>query len=144
MLQNGYLRLVSILYRLRNTQGFRAGACLAITAGLLTLSACGQEASEDPSLDALVIQDPNFSFATSRSVRLQLTPNDAAGEPQALEVRDAEGRRLMKGGFAGSVALDLKVPVGMQQQLTVRQGLGEAVTEQTVNLDSAGKATASY
>lgn len=135
---------MSILHRLRNTQGFRAGACLAITAGLLTLGGCGLDAAEDPSLDALVIEDPNFSFATSRSVRLELTPNDATAQPQALEVRDAEGRRLMKGGFAGPVALDLKVPVGIQQQLTVRQGLGEAVTEQTVNLDSAGQATASY
>ncbi len=135
---------MSILHRLRNTQGFRAGACLAISAGFLTLSACAPDAAEDPGLDALVIQDPNFSFATSRSVRLELSPNDAQGQPQALEVRDAEGRRLMKGAFAGPVALDLKVPVGIQQQLTVRQGLGEAVTEQTVNLDSAGDAAASY
>lgn len=110
----------------------------------MTLGACASEPAQDPGLDALVILDPNFSFATSRSVRLELTPTDSAGQPQALEVRDAEGRRLMKGGFAVPVALDLRVPVGIQQQLTVRQGLGEAATEQTVNLDSAGNATANY
>lgn len=109
--------------------------------GIMILSACSVEA-EAPRLDTLVITDPSFDFSTSRSASLVL--NSGSGAPAALEVRDAEGRRLMKGAFAVPAVLDLRLPVGTEPRLTIRQGQGAAATEQTVQLDADGQATANF
>lgn len=112
---------------------------LALAAlGLLGVTACvdASGGSSGPeTLDQLEITDPNFHFATSRAVRLELRADEAAA-PQAIEVTDSEGRRLMDGAFRGSVVVDLKVPVGRDRTLKLRVGQGDNVVERELNVDA--------
>ncbi len=105
--------------------------------GLLGATSCVDApggSSVPDTLDQLEITDPNFSFATSRSVRLELRADEAA-EPQAIEVTDSEGRRLMDGAFRGSVVIDLKVPVG-HERLKLRVGRGDDAVERELDVDA--------
>ncbi len=110
--------------------------------GALGLCGCSTPINSDPapgSLDELIVPNPDFTFATSQAVTLQLDNRDG---PAAVEVRDSENRRLMQGAFRGSASIDLRLPLGMPPKLTVRTGLGEDAVEQTVVLDEAGRGTA--
>lgn len=102
------------------------------------------EAESPDSLASTVILDPNFTFATSRLVRLELLPINPAAPAKSVEVSDAEGRRLLKGAFAGPISLALKLPVGAARQLKVRLADGASVTEVDVALDDSGLGSASY
>lgn len=105
--------------------------------GLAALSACvgaGDDAQGPERLDQLVITDPNFDFATTRTVQLELRAEDGAA-PQAVEVADAEGRRLMDGAFRGSATIDLKVPVGRDGTLKLRVGKGVDAVERELDID---------
>lgn len=116
----------------------RTKLSLAIGAlGLLGATACADASggsSVPDSLDQLEITDPNFDFATSRSVRLELRANEAIG-PQAVEVTDSEGRRLMDGAFRDSAVIDLKVPVGRERTLKLRIGNGDDAVERELEVD---------
>ncbi len=120
--------------------GLRIGLC----AGALSFAACAVDGGEDPTLAELVIEDPNFDFATSRSVRLELRPTSVEAASQGVEVSDAEGRLLFRGAFSAPTTLDLKLRAGAERSLTVRSGSGPQATIQQVDLDSAGRASASY
>lgn len=117
-----------------------AALCSAALLGLLGAAGCAQDASREAgSLDELVVTDPDFTFATSRSVRLELRAPD--GEPgAAVEVSDAEGRRLMDGAFVGSAQIDLKIPVGAERRLNVRTVRGDAASLEEVSIDPDGRA----
>lgn len=118
------------------------GACIAFAAA--GLFGCADAASETPErLDQLVIEDPDFDFATSRAVQLRLEKS-ADQAPVAVEVTDVEGRRLMDGAFRSTATIDLKIPVGSEGRLTVRTGQGEQAKSQDVTLDDAGRATAQF
>lgn len=110
--------------------------------GLLGATACVDAsggASAPETLDQLVITDPNFDFSTSRAVRLELRADEATG-PQAVEVTDSEGRRLMDGAFRGSAVVDLKVPVGRARTLKLRVGQGEDAVERELDVDADRRA----
>ncbi len=110
--------------------------------GLLGATACVDASggsSVPESLDQLEITDPNFDFATSRSVRLELRAEEGA-VPQAVEVTDSEGRRLMDGAFRGSAVVDLKVPVGRESTLKLRVGNGDDAVERALNVDANHRA----
>lgn len=110
----------------------------------LGLAGCAQSNDAGPEsgrIADLEITDPNFSFATSRSVRLQLRSEEGSA-PQLVEVADAEGRRLMQGAFLNDTTIDLKVPVGQAHMVKVRAGQGAEATQQDVMIDDAGRATA--
>ena len=110
---------------------------LATVALGLASSACidAQTEATPGSLDQLEITDPNFDFSTSRSVRLELRADEAA-TPQAIEVTDSEGRRLMDGAFKGSAVVDLKVALGQEDTLKLRVGRGAEATERTLEVDA--------
>jgi len=110
-------------------------------AGVLGLVACAQSAdpSDNLPLAELVVTDPNFDFATTRTVRVELTAAEGAA-PQAIEVSDAEGRRLMDGAFRSSVSMDLKVPVGRANTLQLRTGQGAQAVQQQLTVDERGVA----
>lgn len=112
---------------------------LALAAlGLLGATACADVASDaaaPESLDQLEITDPNFDFSTSRAVRLELRADETA-TPQAVEVTDSEGRRLMDGAFRGSAVVDLKVPVGRDRTLKLRVGHGDDAVERDLTVDA--------
>ena len=124
-------------------------SCVAratITGALvLALAACAEAPTDGPAggrLADLQVTDPDFTFATSRSVRLELrVPAGAA--PQLVEVADAEGRRLMQGAFLEGARVALQVPVGQAGALRVRTGRGAQVTEHEVAIDDGGHAVAS-
>jgi hypothetical protein len=117
-----------------------AWACFIL--GAAASSACAESADAPTRLDQLVIEDPNFTFATARSVTLSLEAEGTA--PKAVEVADAEGRRLMNGAFRGSAQVQLKVPVGADGKLIVRVGQGADVVTQDVTPDAAGRAAARF
>jgi hypothetical protein len=125
-------------------QALRTGLRVSLCVGAVSLSACAIDGGEDPTLAEIVIQDPNFDFATSRAVSLELSPTSVEAASQAVEVSDAEGRLLFRGAFSGPTTLDLKLRAGAQPMLTVRTGAGAQVTTQRVNLDTNGHASASY
>lgn len=108
--------------------GLRWTLCVGAL-GLVACEDAGQAgAPQTPaSLDELVVEDPNFAFQTSQVVRVELEAGTGA-----LEVRDAEGRRMVTGGFATDAALDLRLPVGTSRALTVRAGRGAEATERTL------------
>ena len=93
------------------------------------------DAASATTLDQLEITDPNFDFSTSRSVRLELRADEAA-TPQAIEVTDSQGRRLMDGAFRGSAVVDLKVALGQEDTLKLRVGRGAEATERTLEVDA--------
>lgn len=104
------------------------------------LAACAPaDGTEAASLADLTVTDPNFTFENTRTVSLEL---QVAGSdtPRAIEVADAEGRRLMQGAFVQDAALDLKVPVGRASTLQVRSGQGANATVQQVDIDANGRA----
>ena len=67
---------------------------------------------------------------------------DEAATPQAVEVTDSEGRRLMDGAFKGSAVVDLRVPLGQEGSLKLRVGRGEQATERTLEVDANLRAAA--
>jgi hypothetical protein len=96
--------------------------------------------AEPTRLEEVVVPDERFDFATARAVRLDLVVHEGA-EPQAIEVLDTEGRRLMDGAFKSSVSLDLQVAAGRDQSLQLRVGQGDAVTTRVVAVDADGRAS---
>lgn len=96
--------------------------------------------AEPTRLEEVVVPDERFDFATARAVRLDLVVQEGA-EPQAIEVLDTEGRRLMDGAFKSSVSLDLQVAAGRDQALQLRVGQGDAVTTRVVAVDADGRAS---
>lgn len=107
--------------------------------GLLGTAACAELGDAPTRLDQLVVTDPNFDFATTETVRLELRAEDGAA-PKAIEVSDSEGRRLMDGAFRGSASMDFKVPVGRAQTLKVRVGQGDEAVQHEVSIDANRRA----
>lgn len=114
--------------------------CLAC-ASALSLVGCAQSAApgDDVPLAELVVTDPDFDFATTRTVRVELTAAEGAA-PQAIEVSDSEGRRLMDGAFRSSVSMDLKVPVGRADTLQLRTGQGAQAVQRQLTVNARGVA----
>lgn len=105
----------------------------------LGLSACigGEPGTEGPaSLDTLVT---NFDFATSRNVSVQLESEEG---PVAVEITDAEGRRIMRGAFRDPGAVELRIPTGSEPVLNLRTQSGTSVRTQTLTVSPAGQARA--
>ena len=117
------------MLKIQAARGLRYAMCV----GALGLTACTQggptDASTPASLDELVVEDANFQFRTSELVEVALPAAQGV-----VEVRDAEGRRMVTGGFATDTTLDLRLPLGAKRELTVRAGRGAAATERTVTL----------
>jgi len=86
------------------------------------------------SLDTLVVPSADFTFATSRGVRVEIAPEGETNEAVAVEIADTEGRRLVKGAFIGRTAVDVKLPLGAGQQLRVRTGNGDQAKTQVVDI----------
>lgn len=114
----------------------------AFTLGLAGCAQFANDGAQGERLADLQITDPNFSFATSRTVSLEVRVSEAAG-PQIVEVADAEGRRLMQGAFLNDTTFDLKVPLGQAPVFKVRTGQGDQAVEQDVAIDADGRAVTS-
>ncbi len=117
-----------------------------VCAAVFGLSACTDPApSARPLPDApqrlsdLVVTDPDFDFATTETVRLELQVPEGAA-PQAVEAFDAEGRRLMDGAFKAGASVDLKVPVGKADTVKLRIGTGEDAVERELTVSADGQA----
>lgn len=120
---------------------YRAALAGAFALGLAGCAQSGDAGPESGRIADLEVTDPSFTFATSRSVSLQLRTQEGAA-PQLVEVADAEGRRLMQGAFLRDATIDLKIPVGQASMIKVRTGRGAEATQQDVTVDDAGRATA--
>ena len=112
--------------------------------GLLLLSACTeptwQPAAESPKrLADVVVTDPDFDFATTQSVKVELQMAEGSA-PQAIEAFDADGRRLMDGAFKSSASIDLRLPVGRANEVKLRVGSGDSAVERTLKVDANGRA----
>ena len=110
------------------------------SAALMGAVACAPGGADDARPERLadvVVPDADFTFATTKTVQLEL--QTAADE--AIEVADADGRRVMDGAFAAGARLDLKVPVGTQQ-LTVRTRRGADTLQRDVAIAADGRAVA--
>lgn len=107
-------------------------------------SGCALESTDSgpQTLDDLVVTDPDFSFATSRSIRLDLKPSAAAAGGHAIEVTDEEGRRLLKGAVLGDTVVNLPLPTAQGRELRIRTGRSAA--EQTVVVDADNRAVANF
>ena len=117
-------------------------AALAVVTAAAALAGCTAPTfneAEPQRLADVKVSDPNFDFGTSQTVRLELTAA-AGAQPQALEVTDSEGRRLMDGAFKSGASIDLKVPVGRAQSVTLRVGQGDAATERVLTVDAQQRA----
>lgn len=122
-----------------------------ITVGLLVvglggLGACQQaessaSSSEEPArLQDVVVTDPNFTFATTRAVRVEFV-GEAAGH-QAVELFDVDGRRLMDGAFKPGAGIDVRLPVGRADSLKLRIGKGAEAIERELVVDHNNRAVA--
>ncbi len=120
----------------------RGAAGVSLTIALL--SGCTEPAVTPPAaaptrLADVVVTDPNFDFSTTQPVRLELTAAEGAA-PQAVEVFDRDGRRLMDGAFRSGAALDLRVPVGKGDRVKLRVGTGNEAVERELTVDAQGRA----
>lgn len=125
---------------------------LAAVVALAGLGACGQPGeatSAGPSgpapapqrLSDVVIGDPNFDFATTRTVRVELRAAPGTA-PQAIELFDADGRRLIDGAFKPGATIDVRLPVGRAEKLKLRVGKGSGAVEQELAVDSGNHVVA--
>lgn len=123
-------------------RAFNRAARAAIAAtGLFGLLACDGTGSVDgeapASLADLVVSDADFTFASTKTVRLEVE----TAEGEAVEVADADGRRVMDGAFLQGASIDLKVPVG-NERLTVRTLRGDETVSRDVEIGADGRAVA--
>lgn len=116
---------------------------LALGAGL-TVTACAPQdgATSAETLNELVVTDPNFTFATSKNVRIELQPSAAEPGGHAVEVTDQEGRRLLKGAVLGDAVVEMPLPAAQATELRVRTGRN--AVEQTVAIDADDRASARF
>ena len=117
---------------------------LLVAVFILGLVACAPNPGSQANVDRLAdleVNDPDFAFATQRSISLEVRV-DSTAAPQLVEIADAEGRRLMQGAFLSDTRLDLKVPVGQASTLEVRTGQGAEVSKQSIQIDARGRAVA--
>ena len=120
----------------------RTAAALA----LLGLGACTMpSAPSTPEGDAperladVVVTDPAFDFSTTSSVKLELRMAEGS-QPRAVEAFDSEGRRLMDGAFKAGATVDVRVPVGRADKVTLRIGVGTNVEERVLSVGANGLA----
>ena len=115
---------------------------LTLAALAFTVGGCALEpgAGGVESLDTLVITDPTFTFATQKTVRLNLSvQEDTAG--QLVEVSDTEGRVLVEGAFLKDVNLDVYVASHLDKSLKLRT-VGSNAPIRDIEIDSSGQASA--
>jgi len=117
---------------------------IALSFAGMFATGCALEPSDSDAqaLEELVVTDPNFSFATSRSVRLEVNPSTEIAGGHALEVSDDEGRRLLKGAVLGKSVVQLPLPTAQGRELRIRSGRSAA--EQTVVVDADNRAVANF
>lgn len=118
-----------------------------LAAGLVCLAGCLQaenpsERIEEPTrLEDVVVADPGFTFATTETVRVEFAGDEEAGH-RAIELFDADGRRLMDGAFKPGVAVDVRLPVGRADALKLRVGKGADAVERDLAVDPNKRAIA--
>lgn len=117
---------------------------LVLGLGGVLASACALEPADSgaETLDELVVNDPDFTFATSKTVRLELQASGDVAGGHAIEVSDADGRRILKGAVLGNATVDL--PVAAAHSRTLRVRLGRDAAEQTVEVGVDNRAKAEF
>lgn len=100
----------------------------------------GLESGTPESLADLVVPDEDFTFATAKTIELDLRVAEGTA-PAAVEVADAEGRRIMNGAFLDSAKLNVKLPAHHADSIKVRVGQGDQAVVRDISV-ADGRATA--